>query len=76
VKFIENPAQTMTIVRFSGPFQQPNFEKHLDMLREWMKEGNLPPDSEPIIAGYDPLFTPWFLKHNEIMIRVKEMAVD
>jgi len=66
----------MAVVRFSGPFQQPNFEKHLDMLREWMKEENLTPDSEPIIADYNPPFTPWFLKYNEIMVSVKEMAVD
>jgi effector-binding domain-containing protein len=72
VKFIEHPTQTMAVIRFSGPFTQPNFMKHLNKLREWIEAENLTPASEPIFAGYDPPFTPWFLKHNEIMVKVKE----
>lgn len=72
VRFIENPEQIIAVIKFSGPFQQPNFDKHLEKLREWMKAQNLTPAGEPIIAGYDPPFTPWFLKHNEILIAVKK----
>jgi hypothetical protein len=71
VKFVENPEKRMAVIRYSGSFNQRNFEKNLIKLNEWMQKEKLESKGEPIIAGYDPPFTPWFLKHNEIWIQVK-----
>ena len=72
VCFYQHPLRTMAVVRFSGRFNQPNFEKHIRMLREWIQKEGLKEKAEPTIAGYDPPFTPWFLKHNEVLIEVRE----
>ena len=71
VKFVEHPRQTFAAVRFSGPFQQPNFDAHIGKLRAWMAENDLQPASDPIIAGYNAPITPNFLKHNEILIQIE-----
>lgn len=36
-----------------------------------VEEEELEADGQPIWARYNPPFTPWFLRHNEIMIPVK-----
>ena len=72
VKFVEHPRQTFAAVRFSGPFQQPNFDAHIGKLRAWMAENDLQPAGDPVIAGYNAPITPNFLKHNEILIQIKK----
>ncbi len=74
--FVEHPPQTFAAVRFSGPFQQPNFDKHIRKLRAWMQANNLRPQAEPVIAGYNAPITPNFLKHNEILIQLKEQGAN
>lgn len=71
VKFVEHPPQTFAAVRFSGPFQQSNFDKHIRLLQDWMAENGLQPAGDPIIAGYNAPITPKFLKHNEILIQIE-----
>lgn len=51
VQFIHHPAQTFAAIRFSGPFQQPNFDKHILKLRTWMIANNLVPVGEPVIRA-------------------------
>lgn len=72
VKFAQHPARKMAAIRFSGKFQQPNFEHRLGQLRAWLKSKGFQEAGQPVYAGYDPPFTPWFLKHNEILIEIKE----
>ena len=70
VSFYQHPSRSMAVVRFSGRFNQSNFEKHIRLLREWIRKEGLKEKGDPTIAGYDPPFTPWFLKHNEMMIEI------
>jgi hypothetical protein len=71
ITFRQLPERTMAVIRFSGAFNQRNFMKHLIKLQEWMMRSKLIAIGEPIIAGYDSPFVPWFLKHNEILIEIK-----
>ena len=71
IKFITHPNRTMGVIRFSGVFQQPNFSNRLSQLRAWLKNKGYQEAGQPIVAGYDPPFTPWFLKHNEILIQIE-----
>lgn len=71
VKFFQHPAQKMAVIRFSGFFNQKNFDNHLNQLRNWLRSKNIREVGLPVVAGYDPPFTPWFLKHNEIMIEIE-----
>ena len=70
VEFHAQPARKMAVIRFSGTFQQPNFNHHLSQLRAWLKSREMREKGMPVMAGYDPPFTPWFLKHNEILIEI------
>jgi len=70
VTFEEHPQRKVAAVRFSGYFQQPNFEKHIRTLRDWIERKGLQEKGEPVVAGYNPPITPWFLKHNEVLIEV------
>jgi hypothetical protein len=58
----------MAAVRFSGFFNEKNFSTHENMLMEWLFKKGFKPAGPPVIAGYNPPFTPWFLKHNEVLI--------
>jgi len=71
IKFIQNPERTMAVIRFSGPFVERNFDRNLEKLRDWIETEKFHPRGDAVIAGYDPPFTPWFLKHNEILIEVE-----
>jgi len=71
VELHAQPARKMAAIRFSGTFQQPNFDHHRGQLRAWLKARGLCEVGLPVMAGYDPPFTPWFLKHNEILIEIE-----
>jgi hypothetical protein len=71
VQFHSQPARKMAAIRFSGTFQQSNFDHHLNHLRAWLKSRGFREAGLPVMAGYDPPFTPWFLKHNEILIEIE-----
>ena len=70
ISFKQHSARSMAVIRFSGQFNQRNFSRRIDQLRDWVKAHGYQAAGEPVIAGYDPPITPWFLKHNEVMIEV------
>jgi hypothetical protein len=70
ISFKEHTEKTMAVIRFSGIFNQKNFMRHIAQLRNWIKMNGFKEVGDPLIAGYDPPFTPWFLKHNEVMIEI------
>jgi hypothetical protein len=72
VNFHEHPERQMAAIRFSGFFNEKNFSKHEVLLKEWLFSKGFTPTGLPVIAGYDPPFTPWFLKHNEVLIEYSE----
>lgn len=70
ISFKQHSARRMAVIRFSGQFNQRNFSRRIDQLHDWIKTHGYQAAGEPVIAGYDPPFTPWFLKHNEVMIEI------
>lgn len=72
ISFKKHSTRTMAVIRFAGHFNQRNFVRRIAQLRDWIKERGYKEAGEPIVAGYDPPFTPWFLKHNEVMIEIKD----
>jgi len=70
VEIIQHEAQMMAAVRFSGAFQQSNFDRHISRLRKWIELNGWTELAPPVVAGYNPPITPWFLKRNEILIAV------
>ncbi|HET6564603.1 MAG TPA: heme-binding protein [Xanthomonadales bacterium] len=66
----EVPAQEVAVVRYSGTWNESNYDSHLKSLRDWMQLRGLEPAGEPRWARYDPPFKPWFLRRNEVLVPV------
>lgn len=62
------PARRISAVRYSGTWSRKRYERHLAKLRDWMKSNGLIASGEPVWARYNPPFTPWFLRRNEILV--------
>lgn len=62
------PARRMASVGYSGTWSRKRYERNLARLREWMKTNALAAAGDPVWARYNPPFTPWFLRRNEILV--------
>jgi len=71
IRFKKVPASTFAVIRFSGRFKGKRFEEKKKELAAWAKSKKMRTDGEYTAAGYDPPWIPWFLKRNEVMVRVK-----
>jgi hypothetical protein len=64
------PERLVAAVRFSGTWGEARFTGHEDELRERLAKHGLRPVGEAVYARYNPPFTPWFMRRNEVMIPV------
>jgi hypothetical protein len=64
------PARRMAAVRYSGFWSEKNYLRYKMELDSWIHERGLTIVGDPIWARYNPPFTPWFLRRNEILIPV------
>jgi effector-binding domain-containing protein len=65
------PARRMAAVRYSGLWSEASYKQHKLELETWIKKNNLTITGDPAWARYDPPFTPWFMRRNEILIPVE-----
>jgi hypothetical protein len=71
VQIKETPGRYLAAITYSGTWSQSRYEKHKALLGEWMAAQKLTPLGDPVWARYNPPFTPWFLRRNEILIPVE-----
>ena len=64
-------ARRFAAIRYSGTSSQSLYDKQLAKLKTAMAREKLKAIGEPVWARYDPPFTPWFLRRNEIMLELK-----
>lgn len=64
------PARRMAAVRYSGTWSESNYLDYKEKLERWIRENGLEISGEPVWARYNPPFTLWFLRRNEILIPV------
>ena len=64
------PAQRMAVLRYSGMWSEKSDLSHERELTAWMGKMGLTPIGNTIWARYNPPFTPWFLRRNEVMILI------
>jgi hypothetical protein len=67
ITIAEVPPKTLAAVRYSGTWSKRNYEKHLDRLQSTLRAEGYEPEAEPVWARYNPPFTPWFMRRNEIL---------
>lgn len=64
------PGKRVAVMRYSGSWSQGLYEEKLGALKSALASAGLETVGEPIWARYDPPFTPWFLRRNEIMLEL------
>ncbi len=60
------------VYRFAGEMDDASLASAEQKLREWIKSKDLRPVGNAERAGYDPPFTPGFLRRNEILVRLEQ----
>jgi hypothetical protein len=72
VQLREEPGYLMAAIRYSGTWSQKRFEQNKALLRAGIEKRGLKPLGQPVWARYDPPFMPWFLRRNEVLIRIQD----
>ena len=68
------PARRMAAVRYSGFWSRKNYLRYKNELEGWIHKEGLTISGDPIWARYNPPFTLWFLRRNEILIPVTSIS--
>jgi hypothetical protein len=70
IKLRQIPARRVAAVRYSGLWSKEKFLLNKDKLDAWIKKNRFTVVGEPVWARYNPPFTLWFMRRNEILIPV------
>ena len=62
------PERRMAAVRYSGFWSEERYLEHKQALESWIRAKGLTVSGDPVWARYNPPFTPWFMRRNEILI--------
>ena len=72
VKLKKIAGKKMAVIRFSGITSDDNkMAAKRAQLDAYVMANKLKTTGEPVMAFYDPPWTPWFMKRNEIMLELK-----
>ena len=72
VRLRDVPPQKVAVIRYSGFWSEANYDKHLARLRDGLRAAGIAWTGEPVLARYDPPMMPWFMRRNEIWLRVDQ----
>ncbi len=70
IHLVALPAQRRAVLRFSGWMTQRLFAEKSAALRAIAQARHLHTDTTITLAQYNPPWTPWFLRRNEVMVGV------
>jgi effector-binding domain-containing protein len=70
IKLRQVPARRVAAVRYSGFWSDEKYLLHKEKLEKWIKDNRYTVTGEPVWARYNPPFTLWFMRRNEILIPV------
>ena len=70
VELREVPERLMAALKYSGTWSKSRYGEKQEQLMEWIARRGLNQVGEPVFARYNPPFTPWFLRRNEVLIPV------
>lgn len=64
------PARHMAAVRYSGLWHKKNYQQHSRALYAWIDQQGFTVLGDAVWARYNPPFTLWFLRRNEILVPI------
>lgn len=71
VKLLPVPAARMAVVQFSGLAREDDIATQTRLLTTQLASHHLAALGQPVLARYNPPWTPWFMRRNEIMVTVE-----
>jgi len=72
VTITEVGTQLLAAIRYGGRWSRSGYEQHLAKLTAAIESAGRTAVGEPIWARYDPPWTPWFRRRNEVLIAIDE----
>jgi hypothetical protein len=66
------PPARFAVIRFSGLAGEADIEENTTALNDFVAAHALPVAGPALLARYNPPWTPWFLRRNEMMIPLRE----
>ncbi len=63
-------AHTAAALRFSGRWSRARYEEHAQRLVDDLASAGIEVAGPPAFARFDPPWTPWFLRHNEVVVPI------
>lgn len=70
VRLREMPGGRYAVIRYSGFWSDSNYREHLEALQRAVAAAGLATTGEPVYARYDAPYVPWFMRRNEIWLRL------
>jgi hypothetical protein len=70
VKLVPLAPARFAVVQFSGLAKEPDIIEQTQLLNAYIAKNKLTPTGPATLARYDPPWTLWFLRRNEVMIPV------
>jgi hypothetical protein len=70
VQLREIAPRRVAVIRFSGFWSTSNYNDHLATLQAALRAADLAWSGEAVYSRYNPPFTPWFLRRNEIWLHL------
>ncbi len=67
----EAPAETAAVVGYTGRWSERGYRERLERLQADVRAAGLEVTGPARWARFDPPWTPWFLRHNEIALPVR-----
>jgi hypothetical protein len=61
----------VAVIRYSGFWSESNYSEHLARLQAALRAGGLAWTGQPVYSRYNAPFTPWFMRRNEIWLRLE-----
>ncbi|MEN9723609.1 MAG: hypothetical protein RJB38_1595 [Pseudomonadota bacterium] len=64
----EVPPQKIAVLRYSGTWSEKRFQAKAQQLLDWMAGRQIIPTAQATLARFNPPWTPWFWRRNEVWI--------
>ena len=71
VRLVQVEARLVAVRSFSGRSSEANFLENQQALLEALRASGIEPAGTPLFAVYDAPWTPWFMRHNEVLVEVE-----
>jgi hypothetical protein len=71
VQLRQEPGGLWAVIRYSGRWSRSNDLEHLGELKAALQAAGVATQGEPVLARYNPPFTPWFMRRNEIWLALR-----